>query len=226
MTSSALPLPSEPFRESLPASREAGGARLHALPARAAVALADQPDEALLDLARGGDRAAFGVLVERHHRMLAGLIRQRLGPTGPVEDLLQDVFAKALAKLDGFEGRSAFATWAGAIAIHLATDWQRKQARRRRLAPPVDVEQDAVAAADGDLPLRAVETREEAARARAAIDGLPLSMRLAVTLRIVEDLPYETVAARLDAPVTTVRTWVSRGLRLVRNALEVPHGDA
>jgi DNA-directed RNA polymerase specialized sigma24 family protein len=45
-------------------------------------------------------------------------------------------------------------------------------------------------------------------------------MRLAVTLRIVEDLSYEEVAARLAAPVPRVRTWVSRGLDRLRRTLE------
>jgi RNA polymerase sigma-70 factor (ECF subfamily) len=212
VTSSALPLPDES-----PAETPAG-ARLHALRGGGGD-LGSLPDGELLELSRGGDRAAFGELVDRHHRMLAGLIRQRLGPHEPVEDLLQEVFAKALSNLDRFGGRSTFATWAGAIAINLATDWQRKQARRRRLAPTADVEQDAVP--DPGRPLASVETREEAELAREAIGKLPIRMRLAVTLRVVEDLPYEKVAERLDAPVPTVRTWVSRGLKQVRSALEV-----
>ena len=212
MTSSALPLPGDE-----PAPQPAA-ARLHVLEGGGGD-LAALPDGTLLELSRGGDRAAFGVLVERHHRMLAGLIRQKLGPHEPVEDLLQEAFAKALSNLDRFGGRSSFATWAGAIAINLATDWQRKQARRRRLAPTTDVEQDSVPAAGGSL--RAVEVREEADRARAAIEKLPMRMRVAVTLRVVEDLPYERVAERLEAPVATVRTWVSRGLKQVRSALEV-----
>ncbi len=182
-------------------------------------------DTGLLDLARGGDREAFGVLVERHHRMLAGLIRQRLGPRGPVEDLLQEVFAKSLSNLSRFGGRSSFATWAGSIALNLATDWGRKESRRRRLAPASDVEQDRVPAPGSERPLHAIETREEAARARAAIDDLPLRWRLAVTLRVVEELPYETVAERLNAPVSSARTWVSRGLAQLRRRLEVRDDD-
>jgi len=219
MTSSALPLPGES-----PARKAAAGV-LRALRGHAEE-LSAAPSGRLLDLARGGDRAAFGVLVERHHRMLAGLIRQRLGPHEPVEDLLQEVFAKSLSNLDRFGGRSSFATWAGAIAINLATDWQRKQARRRRLAPTADVEHDTVPEPHGERSLRAVEVREEAELARAAIEKLPIRMRLAVTLRIVEDLSYETVAERLDAPVATVRTWVSRGLKQVRSALEVTDDHA
>jgi len=200
-------------------------ARLHAVPARA-VDCAALSDGQLVGLCRKGDRNAFGALVERHHRMLAGLIRQRLGPHEPVEDLLQEVFAKALANLDRFGGRSSFATWAGAIAINLATDWQRKQARRRRLAPTADVDHDSVAEPNSDRPLRAVEVREEAEMARAAIEKLPIRMRVAITLRIVEDLPYEAVAERLEVPITTVRTWVSRGLKQVRTALEVTDDHA
>ena len=65
------------------------------------------------------------------------------------------------------------------------------------------------------------ECREESVRARAALDALPEAMRIAVTLRVVEDLSYEEVAARLAAPVPRVRTWVSRGLDRLRKELEV-----
>lgn len=182
-------------------------------PARAA-------DFALLARARGGDSAAFAALVERHHVVLASLVRQRGGQRAPVEDILQETFAKALAGMGGFRGRSSFLTWTAAIALHLATDWSRKERRRARLAPRADVETDAIPCpVAGD----AVERREESDRARAALDALPQSLRLAVTLRIVEDLTYEEVATRLDAPVPRVRTWVSRGLERLRRTLEVRH---
>jgi RNA polymerase sigma-70 factor (ECF subfamily) len=112
-------------------------------------------------------------------------------------------------------------TWAGTIALNLATDWQRKQARRRRLAPQADVEADAVPAPGGDLAVRGAVQRDEAKQALRALDGLPHRMRLAITLRIVEDLPYDVVAGRLDVPVPTARTWVSRGLARLRKKLEV-----
>ncbi len=180
-------------------------------PARAA-------DFALLARARGGDGAAFASLVERHHVVLASLVRQRSGLRAPVEDILQETFAKALAGMGGFRGRSSFLTWTAAIALNLATDWSRKERRRARLAPRADIETDAVASpALGD----AAERREESDRARAALDALPQALRLAVTLRIVEDLTYEEVATRLGAPVPRVRTWVSRGLDRLRRKLEV-----
>src|SRR6185436_10102227 len=65
----------------------------------------------LLDRARRGDRAAFASLVERHYLVLASLVRQRAGPRAPVEDLVQETFAKVLAHLPGFRRRASFLTW-------------------------------------------------------------------------------------------------------------------
>jgi RNA polymerase sigma-70 factor, ECF subfamily len=176
-------------------------------------------DFEVLDRARAGDRVAFAALVERHHVVLASLVRQRAGGRAPVEDLVQETFAKALANVGGFRGRASFLTWTASIALNLATDWGRKQRRRERLAPRADFGGDEVADAAASAP-HLVQRREEAERARAALDELPDAMRLAVTLRIVEDLSYEEVAARLEAPVPRVRTWVSRGLGVLRRKLE------
>ena len=175
-------------------------------------------DFPLLARARGGDRDAFARLVERHYVTLASLVRQRAGARAPVEDILQDTFARALTHLPGFRARSSFLTWTATIALNLTTDWIRKERRRARLAPRADEDADALPGRGAADPL---EAREEAARARALLDTLPLQMRVAVTLRVVEDLTYEEVAARLAAPVPRVRTWVSRGLGRLRQSLEV-----
>jgi len=193
---------------------------LEAAASRADAAAAEPSDTALLGRARAGDRTAFGTLVERHQRTLAAVLRQRAGRDLPLDDLLQEVFARTLANLGGFRHRSSYLTWATAIGLNLATDWRRKQARRARLAPRAEVEGDEVPCPDSEPAQQVLERRDEARRASEALDALPLRLRLAVTLRVVEDLPYETVAERLGAPVPRVRTWVSRGLKRLRRDLE------
>jgi RNA polymerase sigma-70 factor (ECF subfamily) len=159
--------------------------------------------------------------VLRHHVTIAALVRQRGGPRAPVEDIVQETLARALANLGGFGRRASFLTWTAAIALNLATDWARKERRRERLAPRAEVEHDDVPSAALPAASHVAELREEALRARAALDDLPPMVRLAVTMRVVEDLPYDEVAARLAAPVPRVRTWVSRGLARLRRQLEV-----
>lgn len=208
-----------PVSDGVPEERSPG---LPIAQARSSVASHAAADATLLARARAGDREALAALVERHHAALAALVRQRAGLRAPVEDLLQETFARVLTHLPRFRERASFLTWTAAIALNLATDWLRKERRRARLAPRADVEGD-------DLPARgahvddAAQRREDAERARAALDALPMPLRIAVTLRVVQDLPYEDVAARLAVPVPRARTWVSRGLHRLRRDLEDRH---
>ncbi|MHC4922473.1 MAG: RNA polymerase sigma factor [Planctomycetota bacterium] len=176
-------------------------------------------DRQLLSHARDGDRAAFGVLVDRHHRTLAAVIVQRFGYRAPVEDLVQEVFARTLQHLPRFEGRSSFLTWACSIALNLGTDWQRKEARRRRLAPMESLPAEDVAPSPDRGPGAVAAQRDEVVRARAALDKLPEPQRLAVTLRVVETRDYGEIAERLDIEPGLARTWVSRGLKRLREML-------
>lgn len=196
--------------------RHAAARTLHA----PAAGVADPTDAALLDRARVGDRAAFGALVERHHRSLAAILRPRCGDHVPMEDLLQEVFARTLAHVGAFRGGSTFLTWAASIGLNLATDWRRTAERRRRLAPTVDVDDAEPPCVRAEAALARVDRDEQAERARRAIDALPEPWRVAVTLRVVEGAPYEEIAERMRAPLPRVRQWVCRALKSLRTELE------
>lgn len=205
----AVPIPAEGFSQ--------GDA--HAHPARV-VSSAVRDDRWLLTRAAGGDREAFGTLVDRHAGALSAILRQKAGRDVPVDDLLQEVFARTLANVATFRGQASYVTWATSIGLNLVIDWRRKRTRRARLLPTEDVDGDSLAHPAGAHPLETLEQRDEARRAREALDELPDLQRVAITLRVVEDLSYGEVADRMGAPVGRVRTWVSRGLKRLRDALD------
>jgi RNA polymerase sigma-70 factor (ECF subfamily) len=162
---------------------------------------------------------AFGRLVERHHGTLVAILRQRFGPRAPVEDLVQETLSRTLASLDGFRGEASFLTWAASIALNLATDGARRDLRRRRLAPVAPLDRADGVPGREPCPADAAGERDEARRARAALDRLPAAQRLAVTLRVVESLGYNEVARRLGVREDLARQWVSRGVRALREEL-------
>lgn len=207
------------FDTALPADEARGCDR--AAEADASIHVDAPSDAALLARARAGDRAAFGVLVERHHRPLAAILRVRCGADVPLEDLVQEVFARTLAHVDGFRGNASYLTWAVSVGMNLATDWRRTAARRRRLAPTVDVADAEPACARSHGAISAADDRDEAERARQALDRLPEPVRLAVVLRVLEGESYERIAERMRAPLPRVRQWVCRGLKRLRESLEV-----
>jgi RNA polymerase sigma-70 factor (ECF subfamily) len=160
-----------------------------------------------------------------------------------VEDLVQEVFARALVHVEGFRGDAAFLTWAVSIGLRIAVDHARRESVRRRVTPATDFTAAgagepvrlASAADRGDVAERpcpaaaaaldAVEQADDHRRAREALEALPAPMRVAVTLRVVEDLDYGEVAARLGVPLPRVRQWVCRGLRRLRAALDPAASD-
>src|SRR5258708_9054572 len=101
----------------------AAGLRPGALGERSALEIAE--DATCVAAARDGDRAAFGQLYERYARMVHGVLLSKVA-VGDVEDLVQDVFIRALRRLSTLRETASFGAWLAAIARNLANDYHRQ----------------------------------------------------------------------------------------------------
>jgi RNA polymerase sigma-70 factor (ECF subfamily) len=90
-------------------------------------------DAMLVCAARDGDRAAFGRLYERYARMVHGVLLAKV-PLGDVDDLVQDVFLRALRRLSTLRESGSFGGWLAAIARNLANDYHRRSVPEEPLA--------------------------------------------------------------------------------------------
>src|SRR5215831_10982868 len=88
-------------------------------------------DAAWVAAARDGDRAAFGRLYERYARMVHGVLLAKV-PAGEVDDLVQDVFIRALRRLSTLRENASFGAWLAAIARNLANDYHRRSPREEQ----------------------------------------------------------------------------------------------
>jgi RNA polymerase sigma-70 factor (ECF subfamily) len=84
-------------------------------------------DEALVTAARAGDRTAFGELYTRYCRMVHGVLLSNV-PSHAVDDLVQDVFVRALRRLETLREPSCFGGWLASIARNCAVDFYRRAA--------------------------------------------------------------------------------------------------
>ena len=82
-----------------------------------------------IEAARGGDREAFGRLVQAYQRPVYNLTYRMLGNAEEAEDAAQEVFIRVYRKLDTFDPQRKFSTWILSIASHYCID----RLRRRRL---------------------------------------------------------------------------------------------
>lgn len=186
-------------------------------------------DAELVDRARSGDSAAFGVLVDRHRGAVYRAARAVLRSHADAEDAAQDAFVAAYRHLDRFRGDSAFRTWLLTIA------WRKAINRRRgltaiwkRFVERSDSEADdpMTAASSGDrTPEQLAGDRELRRNIRRAIDALTPKLRDTLLLAQSGDYRYEEIAAIVGAPVGTVKWRVAEARKIVRKRLR-EHGDA
>jgi RNA polymerase sigma-70 factor (ECF subfamily) len=166
-------------------------------------------DRALVDAARAGQREAIDSLLRRHHDRLYALCRRVTGNDADAQDACQEALIAIVRGLDGFDGRSAFGTWAYRVATNACLDELR---RRRRRPEPVDADDRAAAPpGSGELWPDAAEAVATRADVDAALATLAPEFRVAVVLRDLCGLSYEEIAEVVGVPPGTVRSRISRG---------------
>lgn len=179
-------------------------------------------DEALLKLA-GCDGEAFGVFYDRHHLMLLGALRRRVGSTEVALDLTAEIFTVALERCERFEGRGpgSAKAWLFAIARYKLVDLYRDGAAANRPRERLGMGRLVV----DDQELDALEARLAAQQAgiQDALTALPADEQDAIHARVVDEDAYATIAERFSVSESVVRQRVSRGLRRLRTNLMEAH---
>ncbi|SFC99602.1 RNA polymerase, sigma-24 subunit, RpoE [Thiohalospira halophila DSM 15071] len=181
-------------------------------------------DAELVERARNGDTAAFDALVRKYQHKITKLVGRYVDDHAEVLDVTQDAFIKAYRALDRFRGDSAFYTWLYRIAINTAKNHLVAQGRR----PPgsdVDVDDAEQIAgygsfSDSGTPERMALRDEIEQTVFDAIEALPEDLRTAITLRELEGMSYEEIAAAMDCPIGTVRSRIFRAREAIENRLK------
>ena len=170
-------------------------------------------DLELVEDVRAGDRRSFSELVRRHQRSILRLALRYLRDPGLAEDVVQESFIKAYEKIASFEGRSSFKSWLFQIAVNTAKNKLRSLPQEH--VNIEDVRLGIGAGAENDL------VRIDIGNAiRAEIDALPERQRIALTLRIFEELSFKEIATIMSCPYDTAKANYRHALLRLRERIE------
>ncbi|HYO25280.1 MAG TPA: sigma-70 family RNA polymerase sigma factor [Lacipirellulaceae bacterium] len=168
---------------------------------------------ALVTAAQDGDNEAFGELVSRFERMVQAVCWQRLRNHAEAQEAAQEVFIKALQKLQQLKEPAAFAGWLRAIAVRQAIN------RSVRRAPAVSVEPHALESvgepANGDGPLGSLLARERVDQLHEGLDRLATLDRSTLVAFYIEGQSLVEMSDEFSAPVGTIK----RRLHVARKRL-------
>ncbi len=190
--------------------------------------LANLPDADVVELAKNGRDDAFKELVRRYERPVFSLIFRMVRDRETAEDLSQDTFIKVLNHIDRYRPEFKLSSWLFKIANNLTIDHLRK---RQLVTISIDGSPHAGTAAEveatslhvqshGESALEEMESRELGSAIEQAIAKLRPEYRSCILLRHVDGRSYEEIAAALDLPLGTVKTYIHRARRELREALE------
>lgn len=133
-----------------------------------------------------------------------------MGPGEDARDCAQEALLKAFRTLKDFRGDCALESWLHRLCINVCLDALRKKKLRAAQSLDALMDEGFGPAAPADGPYESLEKKERMEAVRQAIAGLPEDQRLAFTLVVLEELPYEDAAERLGTAVGTVKSRVNR----------------
>lgn len=166
--------------------------------------------------AADGDRAAFSRLYDASASKLYGVILRIIKDRSRSDDLLQDIFMKIWERAGTFDrDRASPITWMATIARNSAIDEIRRRSREFQMT-------EADVAEVPDMTPRAdvaIEQKEAWLRLESCLETLDLEHRDTVKLAYLEGLSREEISTRLSIPVGTVKTWLHRSLKRLKECL-------
>jgi RNA polymerase sigma-70 factor (ECF subfamily) len=182
---------------------------------------ADQ-DRRCWDRVAGGDPAALAELYDRYADMLYSLALRVVGSASDAEEVLQDAWLQAWRSARSYDpARGAVGAWLVTITRTRALDRLRSLGSRRRALDAAALE----AASDPPAPIadpvigharRALRTN-----VAAAITALAPQQRQVVELAYFDGLSQSEIAARLNTPLGTIKSWTRQALQKLRERVPV-----
>ena len=171
----------------------------------------------LIRRAQQGETAAFEALVQQHAPFVFNLALRTLNDAHEAEDMAQEAFVRVWQALPRFQAKSQFRTWLYRIVTNLC--YNRLPSLKSELAA-LDPTEDVLLADEYQTVEGQLLTAELRQHIFTAIDNLPQSYRLLITLRHLQELSYQEIADITGMPLGTVKTGIFRARRLLQERLD------
>ena len=174
-----------------------------------------------------GDKRAFEVLIHRHQGPVLNFVFRFMGDRIDAEDLTQEVFLRVWKAAGTYKPDAKFTTWLYRIATNLCINKQRAIRIRRLFARSHSQEQrqdskDPFITGEG-AELLTPEDRlidsEQSVQLLNVLNELPTSQRIAVVLKIYDEMSYQEIAQIMDRSVSVVDSLLIRAKKNLHKKL-------
>ena len=182
-------------------------------------------EKELIDRALADDEAAFSEIIDLYKGKVAATFYSILG-RGYVEEISHEAFTRAFNSIRRYRRDSSFYTYLIRITVNLCRDEiRRKQIKRIFNFTEVfnksddNDAQEQIQTGTSSDPINIYDAGETINIVREEMQNLPSILRVAVTLREIDELSYNEIAKLLNISVGTAKTRVFRARQILRDKL-------
>lgn len=167
-------------------------------------------DQLMAEVAKGCSKS-FAMLFETYGRVVLGYATRLMKNQGLAEDISQEVWVKVVKAAPSYHGQGQFKAWVLTLTRNLCFNKLKADKRLNfvedpnTLPSPSTNEENALSTPETQMILE-----HDMLQVKEAIDSLPESQRLALTLLIAEDLNYESIADHLELSISATKSLIYR----------------
>lgn len=184
-------------------------------------------DQSLIEKVLRGDTNAFKFIMKNTEGLIAQIIFKMIPNSEDRKDIAQDIYLKAFKKLGSFKFQSKLSTWVGQIAYNTCINYLEK----KKLVL-LDNDNDDNESPDDALEITSnkidrfnneteefIFKKELSEILKIEIDKLSPVYKTLITLYHNEELNYLEIAEITELPVGTVKNYLFRARKTLRNNL-------
>ena len=188
-------------------------------------------DQPLVDKVLRGNTNAFKTIINNTEGLVAQIVFKMIPNAEDRKDIAQDIYLKTFQKLGAFKFQSKLSTWIGQIAYNTCINYLEK----KKLIFPVnnnddnECDDEALEKLNNKIDPFSNETenlifkKELSEILKNEIDNLSPVYKTLITLYHNEDLNYLEIAEITELPEGTVKSYLFRARKILRDNLLITY---
>jgi RNA polymerase sigma factor (sigma-70 family) len=163
-----------------------------------------------------GDKNAFAEIIDLSSRIVAQITFKMVAGPEDRKDLVQEIYLKTWKNLEGFRFQSRLTTWIARIAYHTCINYL--ESKQIKITIDItDITEDVV------REQQPVYRKDLKVILEKEIAALPIMDKTLITLYHQEELSYEEMAQVTGMPVGTVKSYLFRARKALKERLLVKY---
>ena len=181
---------------------------------------AERTDQEIVEYVKV-DKECYRLLIDRYEEKLTRYVRRISGVSvESIEDIIQDVFMKVYININGYDSSKPFSSWIYRIAHNEAINFWRRNKRKNDMTVSLETESALTNLSDNRNVAEEVYGKINGGLALEALVNINEKYRDAIVMNQLQEESYREISKKLDIPIGTVGTLISRGKKILREHME------